>query len=373
MSEDEDFLEASPSRLAALFERAPGFMFITRGPEHRFEFANKAGHDLVGNRKLIGLACREALPEIEAQGFPALLDEAFLTGEPFVGEDMPVWYLQPDGQHEKCYVQFLLQPIKEGDRVTGLFIEGYETTDRMEAVERAAALQTRLIHVSQASAMGTMAATLAHELNQPLSISANYLHGLKKLLERRDEASLERAREAADLALEATLRAGNVIKAVRSFMMKGSPVKQRLSARKVIGEACDIALICIKPTNMKVSIQVEDDAWLRADPTQIQQVLLNLIKNACEAMEGAATRRLTLSGERNSAGYRISVSDTGVGLEPATRDRLFEPFASTKSGGMGIGLSICRTIVEAHDGRLWWEENPAGGTRFCFLLPEAGA
>jgi len=217
---EKDWFEVTPTKLDSLFDRATGFIFITRGPEHRFEFVNKAGRSLVGDKPLVGLPYREALPEMEAQGYSALLDEAFATGESFVSENVPICWVRPDGTKEERYVQFLLQPIVVEGEVRGILIEGHDSTERMEAEERAAALQARLIQVSRVSAMGTMAATMAHELNQPLTSTANYLQGLLRLLENGDPASLEMAKEAAHQALAATHRAGSVIRAVRGLLGK---------------------------------------------------------------------------------------------------------------------------------------------------------
>jgi two-component system, LuxR family, sensor kinase FixL len=214
-----------------------------------------------------------------------------------------------------------------------------------------------------------MAATLAHELNQPLTATSNYIRAALRLLAM-PEPDLERARQAMQHAVEQTLRSGDIIRRLRAFVARGEVARQSESVVKLIEEACALALVGAKERGIKVMINIDPDLPAASvDRVQIQQVLLNLIRNAMEAMDNCAARELTLAASAHTGHVLVSVTDTGHGIPPEIKARLFQPFVTTKPEGMGIGLSVCRTIVEAHGGRLWMEPNPAGGSGFHFTVP----
>jgi two-component system, LuxR family, sensor kinase FixL len=175
-----------------------------------------------------------------------------------------------------------------------------------------------------------------------------------------------------ELAAQQTLRSGEIIRRLRAFVARGEVARKPESVAKLIEEACALALVGAKEHGIKVMISIDRDLPPAiVDRVQIQQVLLNLIRNAMEAMETCAVRELSVSTGIKDAAVLISVTDTGKGISPEVELRLFQPFVTTKAEGMGIGLSVCRTIVEAHGGRLWAEPNAAGGTIFRFTLPTA--
>ena len=258
---------------------------------------------------------------------------------------------------------------QNGDRLFTGFVR--DLTERQRTQARLQELQNDLLHVSRLRAMGQMAAALAHELNQPLTATANYVRAATRLL---DAAApdMDRIRQALSLASEQTLRSGEIIRRLRSFVARGEVARTPESVAKLIEEASALALVGAKERGVNVRLELAPDLPLvHADRVQVQQVLLNLIRNAVEAMEGLPARQLVLGAAKWDSKVALSVADTGPGISPSIEAQLFQPFVTTKREGMGIGLSVCRTIVEAHGGRLWVEPNPGGGSVFRFTLQVA--
>ena len=248
-----------------------------------------------------------------------------------------------------------------------------DLTDRQQTETRLQELQNELVHVSRLTAMGEMASALAHELNQPLSAIANLLTGSRRLIDRGREADQAKVRDAIDRAAAQALRAGDVIHRMRDFVRRGASQREVESLSKVVEEASALALIGEKERQVDVRLQLSPAAdTVFADRVQIQQVLLNLIRNGIDAMQDMPRRELVIASDLTDEGWtQVSVADTGAGIADDVLEKLFQPFMTTKPQGMGVGLSISRSIIEAHGGKIWAQANPRGGAIFNFTLPPA--
>ena len=257
----------------------------------------------------------------------------------------------------------------EGHRLFTGFVR--DLTERQRTLKRLQELQSELSHVSRLTEMGQMASSLVHEINQPLTATTNYLQAARRLLVRGDRGSLERTADVIDNALEQVTRTTQIIQRLRDFVRKSESEPRAEDVGKIIEEASALALIGTKERDVNVQLRCDPRLpEVSVDKIQIQQVVVNLARNAIEAMEGSGRRELTVSADLIEDGMvQVSVADTGPGIAPEIADRLFQPFVTTKAQGMGVGLSICRSIVEAHGGELRVELNPGGGTIFRFSVP----
>ncbi|MGY4397927.1 two-component system sensor kinase FixL [Sphingomonas sp. UYAg733] len=247
-----------------------------------------------------------------------------------------------------------------------------DLTERRRTELRLHDLQSELIHVSRLSAMGTMASTLAHELNQPLTAVTNYLEGARGLLDDPTPKTLALAREVMEDATAQSIRAGHIIRRLRDFVAHGAVSQRSEPLNLMVEEAAQLALIGARAAGIRVVTEYSNaDTMVRADRVQIQQVLVNLIRNAIQAMADSPRRILTIATRAADDYMQVTIADTGGGIAPGVADRLFQAFASSKPEGMGLGLSICRTIVEAHGGVIWANALPDDGTEFHFTLLRA--
>jgi two-component system sensor kinase FixL len=238
---------------------------------------------------------------------------------------------------------------------------------------RLAELQAQMIQVARLNAMGEMAGSLAHELNQPLTAIANYLNAAEQLLGREDVPAArvgELVRKAGDQAV----RAGQIVSRVRANVDRGEIALAEESATALAQEAVEVAAGGAARDGLVVRYDFDRGAdKVLADRIQVQQVVLNLVRNAAEAMAGRPRRELRIGSRAIEPGFlQFDVADTGPGISPEIADRLFQPFVTGKTDGMGVGLSISRNIIEAHGGRMWVEANSDGGATFHFTLKRAG-
>ncbi|MFW8565904.1 PAS domain S-box protein [Orrella sp. 11846] len=242
-----------------------------------------------------------------------------------------------------------------------------DITERRTHEEESRVQQEKIQITSRLTTMGEMASSLAHELNQPLTAISNYSMGAVAML-KSGQADSERLLEALEKAAQQAQRAGKIISRIREFVKRNEPRRQRVDLHEIIDNAIGLADIDARKRSIQVELIVPEQLPpVLADPILIEQVLLNLVKNGLEAMEASQGQELKVIVSHQSNLVEIAVIDQGHGVEDP--DRLFEPFFSTKSEGLGMGLNICRTIIESHHGQLWAAKNPEGGTIFRFTLP----
>ena len=391
--------------LEDVFENAPCGYAIAR-PDGRITKANRTLASLLGRGRdeLVGRRFQDLLnvagriyhethiaPLLRMQGF---FDEIALDFVRADGSVLPALVNAAErrdasGRPRSIRVAVFRAPDRR--RYERELLEARRASERAhaelrESEARFRELQAKLLHVSRLSAAGEMAAALAHELNQPLTAVAGAVRAARRMLAAsapdRPPPPAE-MREALDLAAEQSLRAGQIIKRLRGLVAKGEANEMRPEdLPRLIEEAAALARAGGKASGVAIAFRLDPALPpVLADRIQIEQVLVNLVRNAVEAMvdeagdgSGSARRELVVAAAPAGPGaVEVSVADTGLGLAPEVARRPFEPFASTKPGGMGMGLAICRTIVEAHGGRIWAEPNPGGGMVFRFTLPAMGA
>jgi two-component system sensor kinase FixL len=291
--------------------------------------------------------------------------------------DRPRWsaayrFRKIDGGYAYVYDRGFIIRNEEGEavRAVGAVVD---LTERRRAEAELRRTQAELIHVSRLSAMGTMASTLAHELNQPLTAVTSYVRGSRRLLSHIDDPNAQQVCDALEHAEEGALRAGQIVRRLRELVARGNVSVGAEDLEKLVQDASVLAFVDEHLHGISHRVLIDPAArWVQVDRIQIQQVLINLIRNAVQAMQHSEEREVVIATGTGAGDLvEVSVSDTGSGIPHAVRDALFSPFRSTKSGGLGIGLSISRTIVEAHHGKIWAEDRPGGGTIFRFTLPRA--
>jgi two-component system sensor kinase FixL len=264
--------------------------------------------------------------------------------------------------------------LSVGEMISGShrYFTGFvrDLTESQESERRLQDVQGELVHVGRLTALGEMASALAHELNQPLTAAANFLKGSMVLVER-DPIDRKRLTDMMGLSVEQILRGGQIIRRLREFVSRGEAERRIENLPKLLEEAGALAMVGAKEKGVRLRFAIGPKVELvLADKVQVQQVALNLIRNAIEAMQDAPKRELVVGATlADDDMVEVFVSDTGHGISDEAAEQLFQPFFTTKAEGMGVGLSISRTIVEAHGGRIWIEPNPGGGTIFRFTLP----
>ena len=363
-------VEARAAHLQSILDSVPDAMVVIneRGLIQSFSLAAErlfgfAAADVIGkNVKIL-------MPSPYREDHDGYINRYLRTGERrIIGIGRVVVGQRSDGSTFPMELAVGEMHVREQRFFTG-FIR--DLTERQQTEARLQELQSELVHMSRLTAMGEMASALAHELNQPLAAIANYMKGSRRLLENRQDQGLDTLRDAMDKAADQALRAGEIIRRLRDFVSRGESERRVEDLKKLIEEASALALVGAKDKGVRVRFAFAPQLnYVLADKVQVQQVLLNLIRNAIDAMENVPTRELVVatSAAPNNM-VEISVADTGSGIAPEIADQLFQPFVTTKSHGMGVGLSISRTIIESHGGSITHRPKPAGGTIFTFTLP----
>ena len=290
----------------------------------------------------------------------------------FAGEDVTytAWIPTPLG---RSYMAVSYSPLRpSSERVEAALVTARDLTDLVRASEALRAAQADLAHVNRVATMGQLTASIAHEVNQPIAAAVINAQAALRWL-RNDPPDLDEARQALGRVVDNGGRAGDVVGRIRAIITKAPPRRSRFDLNEAASDV--IALTHSEALKHRVSVQAQlatDLPSVEGDRVQLQQVILNLIMNAIEAMSGAddGARELRLSTETDAAGgVLVAVRDSGPGLDPQSAARVFEAFYTTKSEGMGMGLAICRSIVEEHGGRLWASANEPRGAVFQLTLP----
>jgi len=219
--------------------------------------------------------------------------------------------------------------------------------------------------------MGELAASLSHEITQPMASARNNARAAQNFLDMQPP-DLSETREALACVVGDVDRAGDIIDRIREHIKKAPPRKERFDLNAAINEVIVLARSVITRNDVSIQTRLADELFpVHGDRVQLQQVVLNLILNAVEAMGSveAGARELVISTKQDHTGVRVAVRDSGPGIDPAHLERVFEAFYTTKSSGVGMGLSICRSIIDAHGGRLWADANEPRGAVFQFILP----
>jgi two-component system, LuxR family, sensor kinase FixL len=363
-------VEARTAHLQSILDSIPDAMVVIneRGLIQSFSSAAERLFGLSA-AEVLGKNVKILMPSPYREDHDSYIERYLRTGERrIIGIGRVVVGLRADGSTFPMELAVGEMHVREQRFFTG-FIR--DLTERQQTEARLQELQSELVHMSRLTAMGEMASALAHELNQPLAAIANYMKGSRRLLENRQDQSLSVLRDAMEKAADQALRAGDIIRRLRDFVSRGESERRVEDVKKLIEEASALALVGAKDKGVRVRFAFAPRLnYVLADKVQVQQVLLNLIRNAIDAMETAPTRELVVATSPAPDNMvEISVADTGGGIAPEIADQLFQPFVTTKSHGMGVGLSISRTIIESHGGSIAPRPNPGGGTIFTFTLP----
>ena len=368
----EETLRMRESHLRSILDTVPDAMIVING-YGIIQFFSTAAERLFGyaEQEAIGKNVSELMPRPDRERHDGYLARYRSTGERhIIGIGRIVTGKRRDGTTFPMHLS--IGEMQSGGQP---YFTGFvrDLTEHQQTQARLQELQSELVHVSRLSAMGEMASALAHELNQPLAAISNYMKGSRRLLAGSADPNTSKIESAMDRAAEQALRAGQIIRRLRDFVSRGESEKRVESLSKLIEEAGALGLAGAREQNIQLRFNL-NPAFDRVlvDRVQIQQVLVNLFRNALEAMAQSPKRELVAANAGVADDMiEVTVSDTGHGFHDDVKPNLFQTFFTTKETGMGVGLSISRSIIEAHGGRMWAENNSSGGATFRFTLPAA--
>lgn len=349
-------LETMPEALVVI-DISGEILLFSRAAEAMFGYAAS---------EVVGRNVSMLMPELAREQHDAYMSRFRSTGQStMIGRTRRLIGRRKDGSEFPHSLQ-IAEAFGGGEHMIAGFMQDLSAAEASALqVEQ---LQRELAHIGRAHEMGTLASTIAHELNQPLMAIANIVQTAADLLKRGDPAMREPIIKALDDAGQETLRAGEILRRLRDFLSRGELEKTFEDACRLAEDAISFESALARYRNIHCKIECASDLTpILVDRVQIQQVILNLVKNAVQSIGQNGTVRIAITPTNTMV--RFTVSDTGPGVPPARIGRLFDPFSTTKTEGMGLGLPICRSIIEAHGGMIWYETAPGGGAAFIFTIP----
>lgn len=358
--------------LSSAVEHSPSATLVTDA-DGRIEYVNPAFTRISSYeaKEVIGKNPRILKSGLMPRATYEVLWKTITSGDVWRGE------LCNKGKNGALYWDLVaIAPLKNADgRITHFVGIQNDVTEQKNMEEQLRELQEHLLRVSRLSELGQMASALSHEINQPLAAAMNFANTCRRLLDKVNDPKIEKALSMAEKAVEQVGRAGDIVHRLRHFTEKRPPHRAIADINRVIEEATGLALIGTIGHGIESELKLAPGLpWVHIDAIQVQQVVINLVRNSVDAM--AATERKSLCVETKLTPdnlVEVCVCDTGSGLANSVAGQVFEPFITTKPEGIGIGLSISQTIVQAHGGELWAKANRSGGTTFHFTLPTATA
>lgn len=368
----ERALQASANHLRSILSTVPDAMVVIDETGLILSFSVAAERLFGwGEDEVVGRNVSCLMPSPDRESHDAYIARYLVTGERrIVGIGRVVTGQRKDGSTFSMELA-IGEAGDPGPRIFTGFCR--DLTERQRVQARLEELQAELIHVARVSGMGTMASTLAHELNQPITAVANYVEAVRDLLATPKDADMPMIREALGDAAGEALRAGHIVRRLRDFVARGEVEKSVEDLSSLVREAAALGLMGARDEGLEIVFDLPEPWPVLVDRIQIQQVIINLARNAVEAMRGRSDPRLWIATELgDDPGFvRVTIADNGPGVPADMVDQLFAAFVSTKADGMGLGLSICRTIVEANGGRIAYRDGAEGGAQFQFTLVRA--
>jgi PAS domain S-box-containing protein len=385
-------LATEHTRLLNLFDQAPGFVAVLTGPNDRIQIVNAAFQNLVGARELVGLTLRQALPELETQGYFELIENVRLKNEPHVGTSMKISLCRDrSGALEDLYIDVLVQPNSDmNGHVAGIFIQGNDVTEQrrarldvehqqqqleilvQERTQKLEATQTALMHAQKLEAIGKLTGGVAHDFNNVLHIINGNIDIIKMFA-----TGNQKVYDRCDSAQTAVKRGAKLSSQLLSFARK-QPLQPIVISLPEVFTAIDLLLKRAVGQRVEICFEVCEDAWnIMVDPQQLENVILNLALNAGDAMPSGG--KLTISVDnvcrKGDQFVHIAFRDTGEGMAEQTRERAFEPFFSTKGigKGTGLGLSVAHGFVNQSGGDIEIDSTLRVGTTIHIMLPRTNA
>ena len=370
-----DRYSTSPSSLLSAIETASIDAIITIDHRGLMQTFNPAAQKLFGYSRdeVLGQNVKMLMPGHFREQHDGYISNYLRTGErKIIGIGRVVAGLRKDGSSFPMELA-VGEALVDGNRVFVGFIR--DLTQIESESRRAEMLQSELLHVNRLNEMGEVAANLAHEVSQPLAAIMNFTQAVQHVLQREERQDTPLLKGLLEKIEAQAVRATDIVKRLRAFVERRDIERQAEDMRVIVEEALGLANIESRNRSVRAILELSSDPVLvNVDRVQIQQVLVNFIRNAADAMADLADREITIKSVRtDESQVHVTVSDIGSGIAPQVADQLFKPFVTTKKQGMGVGLSICKSIIENHDGEIGFRANQPHGTTFFFTLPLVSA